>query len=302
MESVKASSARQIAWVVFAVLALGAAVGLQAGRDAAYPTKDRAGERLLYTRSGTAVKRLALEFDAIASDVYWIRAIQHYGGDRLARDGRKNYELLQPLLDLTTTLDPFFTIAYRFGAIFLSEAPPGGPGRPDQAIALLQKGISAQPDKWQYFHDIAFVHYWHLHDPATAASWFQRAAEQPGAPNWLHPLAATMIGAKDRSAARTLWQQILQSDQPWLRRTAQRSLIQLQALDQIDELQGLVIRAGAPAGRRVTWADLVRSGLLPGIPVDPTGTPYQLDPDSAHVSLSPSSSLNPMPDPLRSVR
>ena len=113
MESVKASSARQIAWVVFAVLALGSAVGLQAGRDAAYPTKNRAGERLLYTRSGTAVKRLALEFDAIASDVYWIRAIQHYGGDRLARDGRKNYELLQPLLDLTTTLDPFFTIAYR---------------------------------------------------------------------------------------------------------------------------------------------------------------------------------------------
>jgi hypothetical protein len=285
-----------------AVISLAAAVGLQAARDASYPARERASERLLYTRSGAAVKRLTLEYRALASDVYWVRAIQHYGGDRLASDGRRKYELLQPLLDLTTTLDPYFTIAYRFGAIFLSEAPPGGPGRPDQAIGLLQKGIAAQPEKWQYFHDIAFVHYWHLHDPATAANWFQRAAEQPGAPNWLHPLAATMVSAKDRSAARILWQQILQSDQPWLRRTAQRSLIQLQALDQIDQLHGLVIRAGIPAGRRVSWSDLIRTGMLPGVPVDPSGTPYQLDADTGRVSLSPSSSLNPMPDPLRSIR
>jgi hypothetical protein len=277
-------------------------VALQAGRDAAYPARQRASERLLYTRSGTAVKRMALEFDALASDVYWIRAIQHYGGDRLAGDGRREYELLQPLLDLTTTLDPFFTVAYRFGAIFLSEAPPGGPGRPDQAIALLEKGIAAQPEKWQYFHDIAFVHYWHLHDPLTAASWFQRAAAQPDAPNWLRPLAATMASARDRSAARMLWQQILESDQPWMRRTAQRSLTQLQALDQIDELQALVLRADLPAGRRVMWTDLVRRGILPGVPVDPAGTPYQLDPDSGRVMISPASSLNPMPDLLRPFR
>jgi hypothetical protein len=294
--------AGQIACLGGAIVALMAAAGLQASRDAAYPARERASERLLYTRSGTAVKRMALEFDAIASDVYWIRAIQHYGGDRVARDGRQKYELLQPLLDLTTTLDPFFTIAYRFGAIFLSEAPPGGPGRPDQAIALLEKGLSAQPQKWQYFHDIAFVHYWHLHDPVAAASWFKRAAEQPAAPNWLQPLAATMVSAKDRRAARILWQQILQSDQPWLRRTAQRSLTQLQALDQIDELQALVLRADLPAGRRVTWTDLVRRGVVPGVPVDPAGVPYQLDPDTGRVMLSPTSSLNPMPDLLRPLR
>ena len=295
-------TARHASWIVGALLALTTAVALQAGRDAAYPRRQRASERLLYTRSGVAVKRMALEFDALASDVYWIRAIQHYGGDRLAGDGRREYELLQPLLDLTTTLDPFFTVAYRFGAIFLSEAPPGGPGRPDQAIALLEKGIAAQPEKWQYFHDIAFVHYWHLHDPLTAASWFQRAAAQPDAPNWLRPLAATMVSARDRSAARMLWQQILESDQPWMRRTAQRSLTQLQALDQIDELQALVLRADLPAGRRVMWTDLVRRGILPGVPVDPAGTPYQLDPDSGRVMISPASSLNPMPDLLRPFR
>ena len=177
---------------------------LQAGRDAAYPRGSAPSERLLYTRSGTAVKRLALEFDALAADVYWIRAIQHYGGDRLARrSDAGSYELLQPLLDLTTTLDPFFTIAYRFGAIFLSEAPPGGPGRPDQAIALLEKGIAAQPEKWQYFHDIAFVHYWHLHDPADRGALVSARRRPAGrARTGCGRSPRRCSSARDRSAAR----------------------------------------------------------------------------------------------------
>ena len=51
-----------------------------------------------------------------------------------------------------------------------------------------------------------------------------------------------------------------------------------------------------PAGRRVTWIDLVRRGLIRGIPVDPTGVPYVLDPETARVTLAPESTLNPMPD------
>ena len=34
---------------------------------------------------------------------------------------------------MATGLDPYFNIAYRFGAIFLSESKPDGPGRPDLA-------------------------------------------------------------------------------------------------------------------------------------------------------------------------
>ena len=104
----------------------------------------RSTERILYVRSGAALKRIVLGFDALAADVYWIRAIQHYGGDRLTGPAQATkYQLLYPLLDITTTLDPYFNIAYRFGAIFLSEAYPGGPGRPDQSVALLRKGLVA---------------------------------------------------------------------------------------------------------------------------------------------------------------
>jgi hypothetical protein len=295
-------SLRAVLFPAAALACLAAAVALQLARDAIYPLRERAAERILYVRSPAAVKRAALEFEALASDIYWIRAIQHYGGDRLASDGRRKYELLQPLLDLTVTLDPFFTIAYRFGAIFLSESPPGGPGRPDQAIALLEKGVAAQPDKWQYVHDIAFVHYWHLHDPATAAQYFVKASTMRDAPNWLQPLAATMVSAHDRQSARLLWQQILKSDQQWLQRSAQRSLMQLDALDQIDHWQAIARNAPVPAGQRLAWIDLVRRRLIPGIPVDPSGVPFQLDPDSRVVTLAPESTLNPLPDLEHPVR
>jgi hypothetical protein len=294
-------SARRGALGAGAIALLGAAIAIQAARDSAYPLRAREAERMLYVSSPAALRRMALEFQALASDVYWIRAIQHYGGDRLSNDGRRKYELLQPLLDITTTLDPFFTIAYRFGAIFLSEPEPGGPGRPDEAIALLEKGIRAQPEKWQYDHDIGFVHYWHLQDPAGAAEWFQRAAAKPGAPNWLSPLAASMLSAHDRRSARFLWQQILQSDQPWLRRTAERSLLQLQAMDEMDRLREIVRRAGAGA-QPLTWGLLVQRRVLPGVPVDPLGAPYVLDPQSGEVSLSSDSKLAPLPNlsgPLR---
>ncbi len=287
--------------VIVASFAL--SIGLQAGRDRRYPRAERDTEQIMYVRSGGAMKRLTLDFDALAADVYWIRAIQHYGGDRRTNTTRRKYELLFPLLDHTTTLDPFFKIAYRFGAIFLSERYPGGAGRPDQAIALLQKGMAAQPTKWEYPHDIAFVYYWHLRDFKTAAEWFQRAAALPGAPNWLQPLAAGILTAgNDRAAARLLWNQILNSDEEWLRRNAERSLKQIDALDLIDKLQARINKSPLPPGSEYSWSALVRQGALPGIPLDPVGTPFEIDPATGVISVSERSALHPMPERLHAPK
>jgi hypothetical protein len=280
-----------------------AAIGLQIRRDRSYPRADRETEQIMYVRSGGAMKRLTLDFDALAADIYWIRAIQHYGGDRRTETKRRKYALLFPLLDHTTTLDPYFKIAYRFGAIFLSEQYPGGAGRPDQGIALLQKGMAAQPTKWEYPHDIAFVYYWHLRDFKTAAEWFQRAAALPTAPNWLQPLAAGILTAgNDRAAARLLWSQILQSDEEWLRRNAERSLKQIDALDLIDRLQARVNQFPPPPGGQYSWIELVRRRALPGIPLDPVGTPFEIDPATGVVSVSERSSLYPMPDRMHAPK
>lgn len=292
---------------VVAVLAVGAgaslalAVAVQVARDRAFPHTARATERVLYVKSPALLGRLVLGFDALAADVYWIRAIQHYGGDRLNADpGHRKYELLYPLLDITTSLDPHFDIAYRFGAIFLAGAYPGGAGRPDLAVALLRKGIAARPDKWEYYHDVAFVHYWDLRDTPAAVEWIRRAAQLPGAPEWLTPLAAAMLTqGNDRASARFMWRQMVQADQTWLRNRAQRALQQIDALDQIDRLAAFVSTVSRREGEPYSWHDLVRRGGLRGIPVDPSGTPYEIEPRTGQISVSRKSPLFPMPSSAR---
>ncbi|MDR1990092.1 MAG: hypothetical protein LBQ09_07665, partial [Acidobacteriaceae bacterium] len=169
--------------VTVAVL-IGSAASVAAWRERWYPAPS-AIDSTLDIQSGATLQQLTKGYNALAADLYWIRTIQYYGG------GAPPFPLLYPLLDLTTTLDPSFNIAYRFGAIFLAEAPPRGPGRPDQAIRLLEKALRAHPGRWEYMQDIGFVHYWWTHDDDAAADWFDRAAHVPGAPWFLQTLAAT---------------------------------------------------------------------------------------------------------------
>jgi len=279
-------------------LFVGAAAGLQAMRDRAFGT-DTPAEQVLYVQSPEVARRLALSYDAIAADVYWIRALQHFGGQRKATVQSKNYELLFPLLDMSTGLDPYFNIAYRFGAIFLSEPKPGGPGRPDLAIKLLEKGIAASPNKWQYYQDAGFVHFWGMRDYPGAAAWFERGSKLPGAAWFLKSLAAvTLAQGGRRDSSRLLFKAILESsDNDWMRKDARHRLEQLDAMDAIDALRKVVAtyrERGGPTP--VTWQALVRAGYLRAIPTDAAGVVFSLGPWSGDVSLGEGSSLAPLPD------
>jgi hypothetical protein len=276
---------------------LAAAIALQVVRDRAHP-RNVAEESVLYVQSGEVMKRLALSYDPLLADVYWIRAIQHYGGTRRTASDDKRYHLLYPLLSITVALDPLFTIAYRFGAIFLSEPWPGGPGRTDQAIALLKKGLEVRPHYWRFMQDIGFVHYWWEHDYRAAAEWFERGADVPGAPWWMRSLAATTLAqGGDRQASRTLWQALAQvPDNEWLQRDARRRLQQLDALDLVDEVQAVVRDHASRTGRTpASWEELIRARALRRVPSDPTGTPLELDPSTGDVRVSPASPLQPLP-------
>jgi tetratricopeptide (TPR) repeat protein len=289
--------------VILIVLLLVGVVGLQAARERLDPLTlpDGVTGNLLYVRSPEFLTRAALSYDALLADVYWIRTVQHFGRTKLSDAADKQYDLLYPLLDLTTSLDPRFNIAYQFGAIFLAEAFPGGAGRPDLAIALLEKGLKAQPDRWQFAQDLGFVHYWWRQDYARAAEWFQRAADMPRAPNWLAAMAAvTLAQGGNRESSRRLWQEVLggSGEAEWLRRQAEFRLTQLDAMDQIAALEDLIEAYERQVGSRPrAWLDLVRAGALGGIPIDPERHPYVLDPVAGDVTLSPDSPLNPLPAP-----
>ena len=271
-------------------------VGLRIQGERAYAFSE-AEDRTLYLRSGEVLGRMALSFDPLLADVYWIRALQHYGATKRAGDATKNFDLLYPYLDITTTLDPRFNIAYRFGAIFLTEAYPNGPGRPDQAMALLQKGWHQMPERWEYLMDIGFVNYWWLRDYDEAAQWFHRASEVPGASWWLQPLAAsTLTQGGNRRDARFMWGQMLESaTDPWLQNEATRRLLQLDALDELDRYTGEAERFETQEGRwPASWRELTdRPSLEP--PLDPLGFAYVLEPSLRQITLSPQSPLLPLP-------
>ena len=87
-----------------------------------------------------------------------------------------------------------------------------GPGRPELAIKLLDKGFASNPRKWQYLYDKAFVYSWGTARPAAAAHWFDEAAKVPGSPEWMPGMAAYMLEeGGDRRSSRMLWQQIRDS-------------------------------------------------------------------------------------------
>jgi hypothetical protein len=269
----------------------GISVRLQAVRDRT-PLLTSEEETLYLTER--AAGRGIFTHRALAADLYWIRAIQYFGGrSRLANAHPPDpfeppasisaapvvsFDQLYPLLDITTTLDPRFNIAYRFGAIFLAEPYPHGAGRPDLAVALLEKGLKTTPARWQYWQDIGFVYYWNVHDYKKASDAFLRGADQPGAPWWMRSLAATMlVKGGDRATSRLLWRQLYETaDNEFARTAASTKLRQLQAIEEIERLQAALDR-----------------GVLRGLPPDPAGVPYVLD--GSRVTVSQKSPLFPLP-------
>jgi hypothetical protein len=289
---------RSTALLVTTAALLALATVVQMTRDRLYAEGSTPDESVMYVQSPALIRRAALSFDSVMADVYWIRALQHYGYYRLHQDAPQRYRLLYPLLDLTTSLDPYFGVAYRFGAIFLSEPDPGGAGRPDLGVTLLEKGVATTPERWQYYHDIGFIYYWHLNDPKKAAEWFKRGGDLPGSPWWLRTYAAVMLTkGGDRPASRALWSNLLQTtDNAWVRKSGQLRLMQLDALDQIDELS----RARDEFTRRrghlpESWEDLMKAGLLRGVPLDPSGAPYTINFGTGEINVAGDSTLYPLP-------
>jgi hypothetical protein len=280
------------------VAGLAGAISLQVARERWYPAVASPVDEVYFT-SGDGVGRLALSYKSILADVYWIRAIQYFAATRLKGAPAPAADLLYPLLDITTTLDPAFNIAYRFGAIFLAEGRDRGLSHPELAVRLLDKGFANNPRRWQYLYDKAFVYYWTYHDAKTAAHWFAEAGKVPGSAEWLPGLAGYMLAqGGDRRSSRFLFQQILQSgEHEYMRKTAQWRLGQLDVLDLIDQLDPVLDRYAQATGSRATeWGPLVAGGWLRGVPADPDGLPLVIDPVSQRAALDSRSTFFPLPD------
>jgi len=237
----------------------------------------------LITSPKTA-RYLSLGYTGLAADIYWTRAVQYFGGKHHARS--KQYQLLEPLLNLTTSLDPQLMIAYEFGSFFLAQKPPEGAGDPDAAVRLVKRGIESNPDEWRLYYHLGMVEYLERRDFTAAADAFDAGARNPKALPWMHVMAAAMRQRSgDYNTARYLWTQILNNtDNQNIKDNAIRHLASLRVDEDIEHLDALVgqykNRFGANPAR---WQDMISAGFLPGVPADPSAQPYVLKPGHVEV-------------------
>jgi tetratricopeptide (TPR) repeat protein len=265
-----------IAWLLLLVLPLGFASvwKLQHTIDAQRASVSEERDDVLL-RSRKLVKAMSLEYAPLLADIYWTRAVQYYGNKHVR--GQANLELLWPLLDITTTLDPNLLVAYRFGAMFLSQAAPGGAGRPDLAVQLIQRGIQANPEYWRLYEDLGFVYYFDLKDYQKASEAFLEGSKRPNAQIWMKVMAAR-IAAEGESFATSafLWQDIYNSTtDPTIKKNAELHLQLLRVREDCKQLDALADEYAKRYGKRPTHMnELVWAGLLPGIPADPLGFAY----------------------------
>lgn len=182
--------------VAFVLLGLGARLGGAFASEVGTIRDD--AELELFPR-GDWVRPFTFGRPELAADLVWLRAIQYYGEHR---GTDRSYPYAETLFDTLTDLDPTFINAYIFGALVLHEQF----GRLEPALALLDKGIAANPDSyWLAFERGFFLYVTHW-DPEEAVVWLTRAANLPGAPDSFQRLAAFAAQKNgDTEVATALW-------------------------------------------------------------------------------------------------
>jgi tetratricopeptide (TPR) repeat protein len=237
--------------------------------------------------SAHAARRLALGFNGLAADWYWMRALQYVGRKATAHEGDLQIDdlgplklrALAPLLEQATTLDPQFLAAYEYGAIVLPSVDD------EAAVRLVEKGVRENPRAWRLHSYLGYIH-WQRGRFREAAEAYSAGARVEGAPPWMTAMAAQMsTKGGSRETARAIYEVMLRTtDDEQMKLLAFRRLVQLQSLDEQDALRRLLNAQRERAGRcAADWRELaptLRAARLnldaSGSPLDPLGVPYKL--------------------------
>ena len=252
--------------------------------QAAYPSSPM--EDVLLISSPQFLKKASLGYSGLLADIYWMRVVQYFGKKHL--HDSMEFKALEPLLDMTTTLDPNLVIAYEWGSTFLQQPPPSGAGDDQAAVALIRKGIRNNPNDWHLYFTLGFIQYLGQHDYLGAAKTFEEGSEIPNAHPWMKVMTAKMLGdAGNLETARYMWQNIYnESTDKNLRQNAELHLASLVVDQEVPQLESLVSEFRARHGRNPSsWGELIASGILRAAPRDPTGAAYVLRNDG-HVVVA----------------
>ncbi|MBI3388572.1 MAG: hypothetical protein HY027_12610 [Deltaproteobacteria bacterium] len=221
----------------------------------------------------------SLGHSAAVADILWFRTISYFGGHYRTD---RSYPWLTKMCDLVTDLDPQAFAVYRFAGIIL----PWEANRPDDGIALLEKGLLQFPDSWDLHWLLGFNYYFFKDDLQKASSHLTRASQLPGA----HPVVARLAAiiyaqTESPTAAASLLHQLAETlpDEATRRIVSQR-IGELQLANDIDALTNALTQYRERTGAAATSLDdLVTAGVVSEIPHEPFGGRYVLDPKDGAV-------------------
>lgn len=229
-------------WIALLIVGLSTSVALQRWIDEQRGVGS-AVEEALYINSGKTLKRASLGFDGLIADLYWLRTIQYFGGKSQQIKGDLNIgnvtewklNLLEPLINITTELDPNYVSAYRFGSLFLPDL------NPESAIKLAQRAIADNPADWRLQQDLGFI-FWKLKRYQEASEAYLQGSRLPDAPKWMEQMAAIMrANGGDRETAKQMFFRIHETtDDPTVKKTSLSRLQSYQAEDEVTFLNRLL--------------------------------------------------------------
>ncbi len=284
------------------VIGIPCVVSLARWLDAHRPPVDRAIEEERLYVTGETARRMSLGFNGLVADWYWMRSLQYVGRKLLSQAGyvplddlgALNLNLLAPLVDAATTLDPQFMEPYEYAAVVL----PGVDIK--EAIHITQKGIAANPGAWKLYHPLGYI-YWQQHDYKAASETYGQGAAVKGAPVWMEGMKAQMaVEGGSRATAREIYRRMYeQADDDKFKDVARRRLMQLDSFDERDAIRKVLSVYVSKTGHcPSSWREI--EGLLravrfrtdsSGAPLDPAGTPYRLVKGGCDVDLEPRSEV-----------
>lgn len=301
-DSLRRERARDALLALLVVAGLAASFGLARWLDARRPAEDPfASYEELYLNPETA-RRMSLAFNGLAADWYWLRSLQYVGRkvgvyrggftlDDMSPLGIRN---LGPLLEQSTALDPQFMAAYEFGAVVLPAIDRAA------AVRLVERGIRENPQEWRLYHHLGYIH-WQAGRFQEASVAYESGSRQPGAPPWMHAMAAQMNAqGGSREVAREMYRRMYEeAGDEQVKRLAVVRLAELDSFEERDRIRQALAAFRERAGRcPADWreaAPLLRAARLrltaAGAPLDPSDVPYVLDASACDVKLGEGSQI-----------
>jgi hypothetical protein len=234
------------------------------------------GEATAYAIPGPILKITALEFDGLASDFMFLRALVFYGStfERTEKPRVKEWEWRRLHHELTaaTDLDPYFLDPY-----YLAQAMTWEGSVVKETNILLAKGSQYRDWDWMLPFFAGFNHFYFLQENDQASVYLMKASRRPDATPVFASLATRLAKKGNRTEnAIVFLQEMLKREED--EEIKMGYLLRLEALNGILALEKAVAAHKTQFGRPpATLTELVEQRLLEQIPVDPYGGQFYLD-------------------------